>query len=302
LACILAEMTTILTNLISLSSERRRVGPGVGPTSAFYCCIPTGMHGSTCTFWANLTPCSAQLLARRQDDQVSQVGQQCRDCGAVYAGRDWTYRGNRFTNCHFHNISTIWQDPDDTSVRRLSFDLTIFHLDDHLSSITATNNTFDLSMDSRVFLAWFVWGRDNSITGNTIISSHPYEKVADSALVYAPNTCQGLGTPTPGKLSPAVCTACFAKANPTQFLSRVPYATSTVWRKYPYLTELAADQPCMAKYNNVSDNQLVWSGAGSPPTGWCEMFASPNDSWTAYTRDRNRCARRKMDAEEHREQ
>ena len=35
----------------------------VGPTSAFYssCCIPTGMHGPTHTFWANLTPFTLQV-------------------------------------------------------------------------------------------------------------------------------------------------------------------------------------------------------------------------------------------------
>ena len=26
----------------------------LGPTSVFYRCIPTGMHGPTCIFWANL--------------------------------------------------------------------------------------------------------------------------------------------------------------------------------------------------------------------------------------------------------
>jgi hypothetical protein len=30
----------------------------VGPTSAFYSCIPTGMRGSTLIFWASLTPFS----------------------------------------------------------------------------------------------------------------------------------------------------------------------------------------------------------------------------------------------------
>ena len=37
-----------------------QVGPEVGPTSAFYSCIPRGMHGPTCTFWANMTPFSLQ--------------------------------------------------------------------------------------------------------------------------------------------------------------------------------------------------------------------------------------------------
>jgi hypothetical protein len=31
------------------------LGPGVGPTSAFSSCLPTGMHGPPCSFRANLT-------------------------------------------------------------------------------------------------------------------------------------------------------------------------------------------------------------------------------------------------------
>jgi hypothetical protein len=38
--------------------ERRRVGPEVGPTPAFSSCIPTGIHGPTCSFWVDLTAIS----------------------------------------------------------------------------------------------------------------------------------------------------------------------------------------------------------------------------------------------------
>jgi hypothetical protein len=41
--------------------ERRQVDPEVGPTSAFYSCIPTGMHGPNYILWANLTTFSPQL-------------------------------------------------------------------------------------------------------------------------------------------------------------------------------------------------------------------------------------------------
>ena len=37
-------------------SKTHQVGPEVGPTSAFYSCILTGMHGPTGIVWANLTP------------------------------------------------------------------------------------------------------------------------------------------------------------------------------------------------------------------------------------------------------
>jgi hypothetical protein len=47
--------------------KTRQVGLEVGPTSAFYRCIPTGMHGPTCIFWANLTPFSLKHLLRVPD-------------------------------------------------------------------------------------------------------------------------------------------------------------------------------------------------------------------------------------------
>jgi hypothetical protein len=50
--------------LVLLLGDRQQsekdVGPEVGPTSAFFSCIPAGMHGPTCIFWANLTPFPVQ--------------------------------------------------------------------------------------------------------------------------------------------------------------------------------------------------------------------------------------------------
>ena len=43
--------------------RKTRDGPEVGPTSVFYSCFPTGMHGPTYIFWANLTPLSLQAYA-----------------------------------------------------------------------------------------------------------------------------------------------------------------------------------------------------------------------------------------------
>jgi hypothetical protein len=52
--------TVQLTWLSPQVSKRRRVGPEVGPTAAFCSCLPSGAHGPTCIFWANLTPFSPQ--------------------------------------------------------------------------------------------------------------------------------------------------------------------------------------------------------------------------------------------------
>jgi hypothetical protein len=54
---------------ILLKSERSQVGPEFGPTSAFFSCIPAGMHGPTCIFWANLTRFSLQGCGWQRSDR-----------------------------------------------------------------------------------------------------------------------------------------------------------------------------------------------------------------------------------------
>jgi hypothetical protein len=60
----LVETQIYVTNLANIDQKvratRRQVGPEVGPTPAFYRCIPTGIYGPTCIFWANLIPFLAE--------------------------------------------------------------------------------------------------------------------------------------------------------------------------------------------------------------------------------------------------
>jgi hypothetical protein len=43
------------------------------PTSAFYSCIPTRMHGPTCIFWANLRPFSLERAPRQLEGIADKV-------------------------------------------------------------------------------------------------------------------------------------------------------------------------------------------------------------------------------------
>ena len=43
---------------------------------------------------------------------------------------------------------------------------------------------------------------------------------------------------------------------PYDFLFRVPFNTSVAWAKYPNLPTILSDEPCLAKYNNLSNNIL----------------------------------------------
>jgi hypothetical protein len=61
---------------------KTQVGPEAGPTAAFSSCIPTGMHGPTRIFWADLTLCSLQE-PRRGDAQARGEGHGCRPRAAA---------------------------------------------------------------------------------------------------------------------------------------------------------------------------------------------------------------------------
>ena len=60
----------------SPSEKDAKVGPEVGSTSAFSSCIPTGIHGPTCIFCANLPPFSlmgSSLILDAASERWSQV-------------------------------------------------------------------------------------------------------------------------------------------------------------------------------------------------------------------------------------
>jgi hypothetical protein len=59
--CSVVDMFTCLARFqegteLSYEKDTTQVAPEVGPTSAFYRCITTGMRGPTSIFWANPTP------------------------------------------------------------------------------------------------------------------------------------------------------------------------------------------------------------------------------------------------------
>ena len=54
----LPQFETLCDALHEATKARKtsKLAQKLGPTSVFYCCIPAGMHGPTCIFWADLTP------------------------------------------------------------------------------------------------------------------------------------------------------------------------------------------------------------------------------------------------------
>jgi len=146
------------------------------------------------------------------------------DSGAVYSGREWTYRGNQFVGNRVSNINS-----------HAGTDVTGIYLDDLMSGWIIHNNTF--INNSRAFLLG--GGRDNSFMNNQIVASG-----AAGAAVHFDDRGEGwaAGGCKPGGL-------------PYDFLARVPYATSPAWKKYgPTLANITTDSPCVPKYNKIENN------------------------------------------------
>eukprot|EP00658_Telonema_sp_P-2_P054590 TRINITY_DN4342_c0_g2_i3.p1 TRINITY_DN4342_c0_g2~~TRINITY_DN4342_c0_g2_i3.p1 ORF type:complete len:280 (+),score=36.90 TRINITY_DN4342_c0_g2_i3:278-1117(+) len=150
--------------------------------------------------------------------QLHHLGQQCSDCGAFYAGREWTYRGNLISNTIFSSLDSIWGSPPSA-----------VYLDDQLSSVAVDRCTFDHVAG---FLMELGGGRNNRFTRNQVLGNASMHFDARG----------GLGS----KCVPGIV---------SNFLSRVPYQ-SGAWLKYPDLSNILDDDPCTPKYNVISDNVL----------------------------------------------
>lgn len=167
---------------------------------------------------------------------IHDVGQECSDCGAFYAGRDWTYRGNVIEGTRFSKLTSIWGAAPSA-----------VYLDDQLSSVAVQGCTFDH------LTGWLMelgGGRNNKFSGNVINGS--------SSLHFDNRGGDGSGC------------AKGAKA-PFVFLKRVPYK-SAAWSKYPDMANILDDEPCTPKYNTFEDNVLC--GPGTTLSGVTELSAA----------------------------
>lgn len=159
------------------------------------------------------------------DSYIHDAGQQCGDCGAFYTGREWTYRGNVISRNTWSRISTIFT--EDTRPPHAVY------LDDFMSGITMTENVFD-----GISSVLFINGGRNNVFERNLVNNSPEESVhlRNLAEVWWAH-CQ------PGTL-------------PWDFLNRVPFNASAVWKKYPNMADLLDDDPCMPKHNVLSNNVM----------------------------------------------
>ncbi len=151
--------------------------------------------------------------------------QSCEDCGAIYSGRSFTFQGVAIRGNSFFDLST--PDGDDISA---------VYLDDELSGVSITGNTFDNS-SGRVLL---IGGGRSNVFAHNVIRGYR----GGSALVHFDDRGGGAGT--------ASCVR--AGSTLAQGLADVPYATGVWAARFPDLARILADAPCAARHNVIVGN------------------------------------------------
>jgi hypothetical protein len=178
---------------------------------------------------------------------VHDVVQVVRDSGALYAGRDWTYRGSTIVGNNFSNINTVLPGAD----------VSVVYLDDSVSGFYIAGNTF--SQIARAFLLG--GGRDNVFINNHIAGAD-----GSDAAIHVDNRDEGWAK-----------SSCEPGGILVQFLGRVPYNTSAAWiAAFPNLPNILADDPCAPKYNAIVDNVVCGSAPGLP---WIDVDNATLASW-----------------------
>ena len=157
------------------------------------------------------------------------------DAGAIYSGRDWTYRGQMIKSNLFENITSYLCLPGAGCSNCLGQPPRALHSDDGMSGWTVIGNTFVNC--TKVHNAYS--SRDITFTDNYI------------AHINLSEVAHNQHSATQLDVMRASC----AEPSSTQykFPHRVPYNTAP-YTKYPHLAEILSDEPCLPKYWNLTNN------------------------------------------------
>ena len=168
-------------------------------------------------FWGN-----EHLL---EYNNIHHVCLETADAGAVYAGRDWTQRGNMIRYNYFHELHGVDSKHSFNAVMGV-------YLDDFCSGDTVYGNIFYKAGRSVLIGG----GRDNLIKNNIFIENQPGVHVDARGIGWAKYY--------------------FTEKNPVLFnrydvvkANKPPYSV-----KYPALLTLKNDDPQLPKYNCIEDN------------------------------------------------
>lgn len=123
-------------------------------------------------------PHSAVLFSgndhRIEGNEIRRVCRLTSDCGAIYTGRDWGYRGNLITGNFLHHIETLWG----SGARGV-------YLDDMVAGPAVTGNVFYALQETAIFCGA---GRDLDLSNNLIAACNTGHFSGDYARTWVTNT------------------------------------------------------------------------------------------------------------------
>ncbi|PTX94465.1 right-handed parallel beta-helix repeat-containing protein [Opitutus sp. ER46] len=159
-------------------------------------------------------------------NEIHHVTQETGDAGAIYTGRDWTYRGNVIRSNYLHDLKGPGLHGG-----------TAIYLDDNCSGFLVTGNVF-----VRAGRAIQVGGgRDNHVIGNVFIGCEPAVHIDARGLGWAAKNFNGQDT------------VLFDRFH-AMHADRPPYSV-----RYPELGRLLAEQPAEPRGTRVIGN-ISWGG------------------------------------------
>ncbi|MGH4139609.1 right-handed parallel beta-helix repeat-containing protein [Clostridium sp.] len=152
-------------------------------------------------------------------NEIYNVATETDDVGAIYSGRDWTFRGNIIRYNYLHNI--------DNNIGY--FNVSGIYLDDCMSSAEVYGNVF-YKVKNPIFVGG---GRDNIIVNNVIVDCKNSISFDERGLTWNLNELY---------------------AN----LKKVPFESEIWTKKYPELKNLLKDGSPGIPTNNVIENNLLY--------------------------------------------
>lgn len=166
-----------------------------------------------------------------ENNELYNIVYETSDAGAIYTGRDWTYRGNVIRDNYIHNIPTIG-----------GLGSHGVYLDDAMSSAEITGNVF-YNISSRAFLIG--GGRDNIISNNIMIDCGMSLSLDDRLLGWASDSAKA------------------PDGTHYKRLIAMPYQQEPWSSRYPELVNIWSDSPAIPKGNVITNNVIYKSGAMS---------------------------------------
>ncbi|MBU3200979.1 right-handed parallel beta-helix repeat-containing protein [Clostridium estertheticum] len=152
-------------------------------------------------------------------NEIYNVATETDDVGAIYTGRDWTFRGNIIKYNYLHDI--------DNNIG--NFNVSGIYLDDCMSSAEVYGNVF-YKVKNPIFIGG---GRDNIIENNIIVDCKTSINFDERGLTWDLNELY-------------------------LNLSKVPYESDIWTNKYPELKYLSKNGSPGIPNNNVIENNLLY--------------------------------------------